>query len=46
VKHIAQPLKSSADGGLTEKKPLCCAGDIALLREHGEDDEEIEVGLS
>ncbi len=46
MKGIAQSLQGAAYRGLAEKKTLCCAGDVALLREDGKDYQQVQIGLS
>ena len=46
VKHVPQALERAADRGLAQEQACRGTGDIALFREDGEDDQEIQVGLT
>jgi hypothetical protein len=46
MEHIAQALQSAADSWLAQKKPSCGAGNASFLRQHGENDEKVEVSLA
>ena len=43
IQRLAQSPQRMADGGLGEVEPLCCPGNVALLHQHVEHIEQVEV---